>query len=466
MNNNDLKREDVVNILKKQDEFFYTHRTKSLDFRVNQLKKLKTVIKKNEEKIFDALYQDLRKNRVESYATEVGFIYSSIDETIKNLKKWSKDKKVKTPIFLQPAKSIIRYEPYGKVLIIGPFNYPFQLIIEPLIGVIAAGNCAVIKPSELSPNVSRVITEIINDTFDENYIISVEGGVETNTSLLSGNFDYIFFTGSVAVGKIVMEAAAKNLTPITLELGGKSPVIVDRNTNIKATARKIVWGKTVNVGQTCIAPDYLYVHENIKDELIEEMKKAVEELYGKNIEKSESYGRIINERHFNRLRAILDEDKDKIIYGGHHNINDKYISPTFIEIISRDVACMREELFGPILPIMTYNDLDKVIDDINNHDKPLALYLFTEDKKIQKKVIESTSSGGVSINDTILHVSNPNLPFGGVGPAGMGSYHGENSFRTFSHKRSILKKSNKINITPHYPPFNNKKLKMLKIFFD
>lgn len=463
---NELKYEDVVRILENQDEFFYTHKTKDIDFRIEQLKKLKIAIKKYEDKIYNALYKDLRKHKVESYATEIGLIYKSIEDAIKNIKKWSKDKKVNTPIFLLPGKSIIRYEPYGKVLIIGPFNYPFQLLIEPLVGVIASGNCAVLKPSELSSHVSQVVTDMINETFDENYIACVQGGIETNTSLLNANFDYIFFTGSVSVGKIVMEAAAKNLTPVTLELGGKSPVIVDKNTNIKTTAKKLIWGKTINVGQTCIAPDYVYAHEDIKDELISEIKIAIEELYGKDVYVSDSYGRIINQRHFNRLKSILDEDKDKIVYGGTHNMDDNFIEPTIIDISNREVASMREEIFGPILPIMTYNNLDKVIDDINKHDKPLALYLFTEDKYIEQKVINSTSSGGVTINDIILHVSNPNLPFGGVGPAGMGSYHGEDSFKTFSHKRSILKKSNKINFPVYFPPFKDKQIKLLKSFFE
>lgn len=462
----ELKYEDVVEILKKQDEFFYTNKTKDIKFRIEQLKKLKSAIKKYEDRIFDALYKDLRKHKVESYTTEVGLVYKSIEEAIKNLKKWSKDKQVTTPIYLLPGKSVIRYEPYGKVLIIGPFNYPFQLLIEPLIGVIAAGNCAVLKPSELSINVSRVVTEMISETFDKSYINCVQGGVDTNKSLLNANFDYIFFTGSVTVGKIVMEAASKNLTPVTLELGGKSPVIVDKDTNIKNTATKIIWGKTLNAGQTCIAPDYVFVHKDIKDELILEMKLAIEKLYGKEIDKSDSYGRIINKRHFSRLKSILDEDRDKIVYGGRHNIDDNFIEPTIIEISLRDAACMREEIFGPILPIITYDNLDKVINDINNHDKPLALYLFTENKSIEKKVIDSTSSGGVTINDTILHVSNPNLPFGGVGPAGIGSYHGEESFKTFSHKRSILKKSNKINFPVYFPPFKDNQLNLLKKFFE
>lgn len=462
MNIIELTPQDVDILLKEHNEFFYTQTTKNIDFRIEQLKKLKSGIKKYEDQILDALYKDLRKNKVEAYTTEIGFVYRSIEETIKNLKKWAKPKKVKTPIYLMPGKSVIVSEPYGTVLIMGPYNYPFQLVIEPLVGVIAAGNCAVIKPSEVSPNVSEVVIEIIKEIFNENYIRCVQGGIETNTSLINANFDYIFFTGSVAVGKIVMEAAAKNLTPVTLELGGKSPVIVHKDTSIKSAAKKIIWGKTVNSGQTCVAPDYIIVHEEVKERLIEEMKISLKEFYGDDIKRNESLGRIINDRHFNRLKNILE--KDKIVYGGQYDENDKYIAPTIIEVSSWDAACMDEEIFGPILPIMTYSNLDKAINDINKHPKPLALYLFTNDKDVENKVINEISSGGVLINDTILHLANSKLPFGGVGNSGIGSYHGEQSFKTFSHNKSILKKGNKFNTTMMYPPYSEKQLNLIKKF--
>lgn len=464
MNIIELTPQDVDILLKEHNEFFYTQTTKNIDFRIEQLKKLKSGIKKYEDQILDALYKDLRKNKVEAYTTEIGFVYRSIEETIKNLKKWAKPKKVKTPIYLMPGKSVIVSEPYGTVLIMGPYNYPFQLVIEPLVGVIAAGNCAVIKPSEVSPNVSEVVIEIIKEIFNENYIRCVQGGIETNTSLINANFDYIFFTGSVAVGKIVMEAAAKNLTPVTLELGGKSPVIVHKDTSIKSAAKKIIWGKTVNSGQTCVAPDYIIVHEEVKERLIEEMKISLKEFYGDDIKRNESLGRIINDRHFNRLKNILEKDKDKIVYGGQYDENDKYIAPTIIEVSSWDAACMDEEIFGPILPIMTYSNLDKAINDINKHPKPLALYLFTNDKDVENKVINEISSGGVLINDTILHLANSKLPFGGVGNSGIGSYHGEQSFKTFSHNKSILKKGNKFNTTMMYPPYSEKQLNLIKKF--
>lgn len=460
----ELKPQDVDSLLNKHNEFFYTQTTKNIDFRIEQLKKLKSGIKKYENKIMDALYKDLRKNKVEAYTTEIGFVYRSIEETIKNLKKWAKPKKVKTPIYLMPGKSVIVSEPYGTVLVMGPYNYPFQLVIEPLVGVIAAGNCAVLKPSEIAPHVSEVTTEMIKEIFNENYISCVQGGIETNTSLINANFDYIFFTGSVAVGKIVMEAAAKNLTPVTLELGGKSPVIVHKDASIKSTAKKIIWGKTVNSGQTCVAPDYIIVHEEVKERLIEEMKIAIRAFYGDDIEISDALGRIINNKHFNRLKNILEKDKARIIYGGEHDEKDRYIAPTIIEISSWDAACMGEEIFGPILPVMTYSDLNKAINDINKQPKPLAVYLFTNNKEVEDKVINEISSGSVSINDTILHLANTKLPFGGVGNSGIGSYHGEESFKTFSHKKSILKRGNKFNTTMMYPPYGEKQLNLIKKF--
>lgn len=464
MNTKDLNSYDVENILEEHNNFFNTQVTKNIEFRIKALRRLKNTIKRYEDEIFEALHLDLRKNKVESYATEVGFVYNSIEEAMKNLKRWAKPTKVKTPIFLMPAKSFIISEPYGTVLIIGPYNYPFQLIVEPLVGVIAAGNCAVIKPSEMAPNVAKVILKIIGEAFDKKYICAVEGAIDTNTALINSHFDYIFFTGSPAVGRIIMEAAAKNLVPVTLELGGKSPVIVDKSASIKSAADKIIWGKTVNAGQTCVAPDYVMVHQSIRDELIKEMKRAINDFYGDDVKGSESLGRIINERHFNRLRNILESDKEGLIYGGEYDEEEKYIAPSIIQVKDWNAACMKEEIFGPILPIMEYSDLNEVVNAINKQPKPLALYLFTSDKRVEKKVLNEISSGGVSINDTILHLANSNLPFGGVGNAGMGAYHGEESFRTFSHRKSVLKKSRVLNTTLMYPPYSDKKLMVIKRF--
>lgn len=457
----ELSSKDVDKIIEEHHKFYESKKSRDIDFRINQLRNLKTAIKKYESRIYEALDKDLGKCEFESYTTEVGFVLSSISHTIKHLKHWAKDEKIKTPLYLFPAKSFIVSEPYGTVLIIGPYNYPFQLLIEPLVGALAAGNCVVLKPSENVPNVSRVITEMITEAFPKEYIRSVEGGIETNTSLINGTFDYIFFTGSAQVGKIIMEAAAKNLIPVTLELGGKSPVIVDESANIKVAAQRIIWGKTINVGQTCVAPDYVVVNEKVKGELIKELKIQIESFYGKDAAESKDYGRIVNDRHFQRLKNILDKESDKIICGGKVNREKRYIEPTLIDA-SWEGAAMEDEIFGPILPIIGYSDLDEVIGKIKRLPKPLALYLFTENYKVEEKVLTEISSGGACINDTITHLANPELPFGGVGNSGIGAYHGRESFTTFSHRRSLVRKTTKINIPIIFPPFNKKNLDNVK----
>lgn len=463
MKRKEITPEYVTDILKEHGRFFHTNQTKDLHFRLQQLQILKETISKYESKITEALQADLGKHPFESYTSEIGFVLNSITHTMKRLKKWAKPKKVKTPLTLFPSKSMIRYEPYGTVLIIGPFNYPFQLLIEPLIGAIAAGNCVVLKPSELVPNVSAVITEMMETTFDSSYIRSVEGGIETNKSLIHAPFDYIFFTGSVSVGKIVMEAAAKNLVPVTLELGGKSPVLVDKSADVKAAAKRILWGKTLNSGQTCVAPDYLLVHEDVKNDLIDEMKQNLFSFYGQKIEDSKDYGRIVNDRHFTRLNTILEKEKDQIIFGGAANPNTRFMEPALIEATWTSPS-MEDEIFGPLLPLLTYSDLDEAIQSINKLSKPLALYLFTSDKQVEEKVLTEISSGGVCINNTVTHLANPDLPFGGVGSSGMGAYHGENSFITFSHKKSVLKTSTKINMPLLFPPYNEKNFKWVRRF--
>ncbi len=461
--NAELKPEQVTDILQEHHHFFHSGQTKDIHFRLQQLEKLKEGVIKYEAQMTEALHKDLGKHPFESYTSEIGFVLNSITHTMKHLKKWAKPKKVKTPLTLFPSKSLIRYEPYGTVLIIGPFNYPFQLLIEPLIGAIAAGNCAVLKPSEVVPNVSAVITEMIESIFDQSYIRAVRGGIETNTSLIHAPFDYIFFTGSVSVGKMVMEAAAKNLVPVTLELGGKSPVMVDQTADIKMAAKRIIWGKMLNAGQTCVAPDYLVVHEEVKKELIEEMKRTLAAFYGSNMEKSNDFGRIVNDRHFYRLKTLLEKDKDQIIFGGEANSNTRFIEPTLIEA-DWNSASMEDEIFGPLLPILTYTDLEGAIQSINQLSKPLALYLFTSDKQAEEKVLTEISSGGVSINNTVTHLANPELPFGGVGHSGIGAYHGYYSFTTFSHEKSILKTSTKINVPLLFPPYNDKNLKWVRRF--
>lgn len=459
----ELKLEDVESILKNHKNYFYTGETLNINFRIEQLKKLREGIIKYESKIVEALKKDLGKGEFESYSCEIGFELVSIKNTIKNLKKWAKVKKVKTPIYLYPSKSYIMREPYGTVLIIGPYNYPFQLIIEPLIGAIAGGNTVVLKPSELTPNVSKVVIEMITETFNENYVKAVEGAIETTTSLINSKFDYIFFTGSANVGKIIMEAASKNLIPVTLELGGKSPAIVDKNASIEVSCKRIIWGKTLNAGQTCVAPDYVFVHRDVKEEFINKCKEVIKEFYGEDIKNNNDFCSIVNERHFERIKNILDKDKDFIVYGGNTDRNKRFIEPTLISLPEGTGASMNEEIFGPVLPIIEYEDLNEVIKKINEGEKPLALYIFTNNKEIEKKVLSSVSSGGVSINDTISHLINHNLPFGGVGNSGIGSYHGKQSFITFTHEKSILKKSTKLNIDLIFPPYN--KLNLIKKIF-
>lgn len=452
---------NIHEIVVQSQEFFHTQETKSVDFRLKQLEQLKKSIVKYEHAVLEALKKDLGKQSFEAYTTEVGFVLSNITYAIKHLHKWTKAKKVRSTLSLFPSKGTVCYEPYGTVLIIGPFNYPFQLVMEPLIGAIAAGNCAVIKPSELTPNVSSVITEIINDTFPPAYIFSVEGGVDINQALLKEAFDYIFFTGSTGIGKVVMEAAAKHLTPVTLELGGKSPVIIDQSANLEVAAKRIIWGKTINAGQTCVAPDYIMVQESVKDLLVKELRKAIEEFFGENPETSKDLGRIVSDKHFNRLCTLLEKDKEQILYGGKSSKESRYIEPTLLDA-SWDSSSMQEEIFGPILPILSYKELDEAIISVKKLDKPLALYVFTNNKKIEQKVLETISSGGVCVNDVLTHIVHPDLPFGGVGASGIGAYHGKHSFLTFSHQRSILRKSTRFQLPFIFPPYTDKKEKLIR----
>lgn len=446
-------------LIKKPRHYFLSGKTKSLDFRINKLLKLKKAIIDNEKNITEALKKDLSKSPTESYLTEIGVILEEIKFTLKNIKNWVKPEKVKTPLMQFKSQSYIYAEPYGLSLIIGTWNYPFLLCFSPLVGAIAAGNCAIVKPSEVSPNCSKVISKIIKEAFNEEHVESVEGGVETATKLLSQKFDYIFYTGSVDVGRIVMKAASNNLTPVTLELGGKSPCIVDEDIDIDVAARRIVWGKFLNAGQTCIAPDYLYVHKKVKKELIEKIRESIKEFFSGNPKESPDYSRIVTERHLDRLSKLMNTGK--VIIGGEVDKANLYISPTVIDEIGWNDPIMQEEIFGPILPVMEYDKLEEVIDVVNNHPKPLALYLFSNNKEAQQKVIESTSSGGVCINAPIHHQVSPFLPFGGVGNSGMGGYHGKFSFDTFSHKKAVVIKSFFPDFKIMYPPYRGK-LKILK----
>lgn len=449
----------IKEVIKKQRSFFAAGRTKDLDFRREKLKLLREVIIENEKQIMEALKKDLNKAPFEAYATEIGFVLEEIKYTLKHLAKWVKPKKVKTPLILFPSSSYIYSEPYGVIAIMAPWNYPFQLVIAPLVGAIAAGNCSILKPSEYSPHTSALIDQLIRENFDESFIAVIQGGRDVNQKLLEEKLDYIFFTGSVAVGKIVMEAAAKHLTPITLELGGKSPGIIDDTANIDLAARRIAWGKFLNAGQTCVAPDYLLVYQGVKDELINKIAENIRKFYSSSPLANQDYPKIINQKHFNRLLNLMQSGN--IVFGGQYDDQTMQIAPTIIDEITLENPIMQEEIFGPLLPVLEYESLTEALSVVNNHPKPLALYLFTTDKKTEQYVINSTSFGGGCINDTIIHLVNPYLTFGGVGESGIGGYHGKASFDTFSHKKSVMKKSNLLDIPLRYPPFKNN-LRLLK----
>lgn len=452
-------------LIRAQKHFFASGQTKDLAFRICQLQILGESIRKNKTALETALKQDLGKSAFESYATEIGFVLADIGYTIRNLQKWAAEKRIGTPVYLFPGKSKVQKEPYGSVLILAPYNYPVQLLMEPLIGAIAAGNCAVLKPSELTPCVSSCLYQMLHSAFEEKYVACIEGGVEVNQELLSQKFDYIFFTGSERVGKIVMKAAAENLTPVTLELGGKSPVIIEKSANIKEAAKRIAWGKLMNAGQTCVAPDYVLVDEARKDEFLSEFQTAIFHLYGKEIKKNPDFGRIVNTRHVERLKRILEQDANYIVCGGAADTAECYVEPTVLDVgQNADAASMQEELFGPILPVLSYRKLEDAVHFINKRAKPLALYLFTRRKSAERFVLDRVSSGGVSVNDTISHLINPKLPFGGIGASGIGRYHGKYSFDTFTHEKSIFCKPADWNLPVCCPPFTKGKMKLIRFF--
>ena len=456
--------ESINNIVVRQREYFLTNETKSIDFRLKQLKKLKQSIEKYSDDIYDALWKDLHKCKEEAFLTEISIVLNEINDHIKNIKKWVKPEKVKTPLYLFPSKSFVMYEPYGLALIIAPWNYPFHLMFAPLVGAISSGCCAVMKPSPYSQYTSEIMQTIIDETFDKEYITMVQGHRDVNQALLAQKFDFIFYTGSPDMGRVVMEAASKNLTPVVLELGGKSPCIVDKDCNLEFAARRIVWGKTINAGQTCVAPDYMFVHQSVKDELIAKMVYYVEKFYGIDSQQSDCYCRIINDKAYQRLVSYLDEGK--IIYGGNCDADERYIQFTLLDLGQlptgngqKVLNVMTTEIFGPILPVIEFDHINKVSDFIAQRPKPLALYYFGNDENADA-ILRSTTSGGVCINDTILHVANDQLPFGGVGESGMGKYHSHESFMAFSNKRSVLRSSNKIDFAMKYPPYE--KMDMIK----
>ena len=449
---------NYADILQQQKTFFNTHATKDLDFRKAQLQKLKKLVKSNEKLLYDAIYQDFGKSEFETFGTEISFIYKDIDYYLKNLKSFAKPKNVLTNIVNQMGSSKIVFEPLGNCLVIGAWNYPYQLTLTPVIAAIAAGNTCMIKPSELPENTMKAMAKLINENFDAQFLYVVEGGVEETTAILKLRFDKIFFTGSPRVGKIVYKAAAEHLTPVTLELGGKSPAFVTEKADLQIAAKRIVWGKFINAGQTCVAPDYLYVAENIKAKflkvLIEEIKKRN---YTDNVD---HYCKIINERNFDRLEKMID--REKVVFGGETNREKRYISPTVLDHVTWEDAVMQEEIFGPILPILTYKNLETAMQTVVEGEKPLSAYLFSNDAKEQELFTEKLSFGGGCINDTLMHLSNDRLPFGGVGNSGIGHYHGKFGFIAFSHQKAILKKSNYLEPELKYPPYSDAKLNILK----
>jgi aldehyde dehydrogenase (NAD+) len=448
----------MKSLIHAQRQYFQTDATKSYQFRIQQLKKLKDVITTHQDAILKALYLDLHKSEFEAYTTEVGFNLRSIHTTIRQLKGWMKKRKYPGELFLPFTKSYVVPEPKGVVLLIGPFNYPFQLVMEPLIGAIAAGNTVIIKPSEFTVETEKILEKLINENFEPHYLHVVKGDAAVTQSLLQERFDHIFFTGSTKVGQIVYEAASKHLTPVTLELGGKSPTIIDKTANLQIAAERIAFAKFTNAGQTCIAPDYVYVQEEVKDKFIQAFKTVIQKRYSD----QSTFGHIVSDRHFNRLNQLIH--KDKVLLGGHVDANSKFIAPTVMDDVTWKDDVMKEEIFGPILPVLTFSSIDDVINTLKTKEKPLALYLFSEDKKVQEKVWVSLSFGNGAINDALMQVASSHLPFGGVGQSGFGSYHGKQSFDTFSHAKSYIKKSTKVDLPIAYPPYNDMKLKAIKKF--
>lgn len=442
------------NTITKQHDFFDTGKSREVSFRKEQLQKLKALLEGHEDQIYEALDADFRKPAFETFATELLITYQEIDHLVANLSRWTKPQKVKGSLLNFPSKNYIHAQPYGVSLVIGAWNYPLQLTLNPALGSMAAGNCTVLKPSEIAPHTSELLAELINPNFDPGYLHVVQGDAEVTQSLLDQPLDYIFFTGSTRVGKIIMKAAAEQLTPLTLELGGKSPAIIDETADLELAARRISWGKFINAGQTCVSPDYLYVHNSVKDELCALIQKEITSFYGDDPQQSNDLARIINRSHFERLVSLIDPSK--VIFGGSTDAEDLYIEPTVMTDVNWDDAVMQEEIFGPVLPILTFEKVEEVISAVTNHPKPLALYLFTTDKKTEERITQQIPFGGGCVNDTVAHLGNLELPFGGIGQSGFGSYHGKSSFDVFSQQKSIMKKSRWLDIPVRYPPYDGK----------
>ncbi len=443
-----------------RDYFNHGH-TKPMSWRRQQLLALKRMLVEKEQEFYTALKADLHKSQAEAWMTEISYLLGDIDHTLSNLSKWNRPKRVSTPIVAQPSRSFIRPEPLGVVLIIGAWNYPLQLMLGPFIAAVAAGNCAILKPSEISPNTSNSIARWLPEYLDRDAFVVVEGGIPETTALLEQRFDHILYTGNGQVGRIVMAAASKHLTPVTLELGGKSPCIVDESANLDITAQRIVWGKFMNAGQTCVAPDYVITTKEVEQKLLPLIKQHITAMFGDVPKQAEDYGRIINSRHCERLQGYLSGGE--ISLGGEVDLNESYIAPTVLTNVSLDSSVMKEEIFGPILPIVTVEKIEDAIEFVNFRDKPLALYVFTGNQGWQDKVLLETSSGSVAINDTFMFMANPDLPFGGVGESGMGRYSASEGFKTFSHFKAVIKRPFLRDLPLRFSPFTDLKMKLLKL---
>ncbi len=454
--------QDIPDVVKRLRASFDTGRSRPVEWRREQLLRLLAMLTERESELLGALHADLGKPAIEGFVTDLGFVTAEIHHTLKHLDDWMRPERGRVPIKQQPGKARIHREPLGVGLVIGPWNYPIQLVLAPLVGAIAAGNCAVVKPSEVAAHSSDALARILPHYLDSECIAVVEGGVPETQALLGERFDHIFYTGNGAVARVVMEAAAKHLTPVTLELGGKSPVIVDRRVNVDVAARRIAWGKFLNAGQTCVAPDYVLVDHQQNQPLLDALHRAIRAFYGDDPQASPDYGRIVNSRHFARLTQLLGDGA--AVIGGGTDERDLYIAPTVLCDVDPSATVMGSEIFGPILPVLPMADVNAAIEFVNDRDKPLALYVFSEDDVVQQRVVSATSSGGVCVNATMFHLAVPGLPFGGVGPSGTGAYHGRASFETFSHRKSVLTKPTRIDPSVAYPPYTSFKQKLLRRF--
>lgn len=457
-----MTQESIQELIRKQREYFYTDATLDVNFRINSLKKIQTAIQTHQEQINAALKADLGKSSFESYMCESGLVLNEITYMLKHIRSLAKEKTVPTPLAQFHSRSYMKPSPYGVVLIMSPWNYPFLLTFDPLVEALAAGNTVVLKPSAYSPATSRIICEIVRECFPEQYVAVVTGGREENACLLQEHFDYIFFTGSQSVGKEVMRQASAHLTPVTLELGGKSPCIVDKSANLKLAARRIVFGKYLNCGQTCVAPDYVFCHQDIKDDLLKQIQKQIRKQFGKSPLDNKNYGKIINEKHFSRILNLIDSSK--VVTGGNIRQETLQIEPTVMDHVTFEDAVMQEEIFGPVMPLLTFTSMDEVIHKVNSMAHPLALYIFAQDRAVINKVTSECGFGGGCVNDVIIHLATSEMPFGGFGESGMGSYHGKKGFETFSHYKSIVDKKTWIDLPMRYQPYRKIYDRLIHLF--